>query len=58
MARLEDLIKDITDLSLRNQIAAEVGKLKARKKFGESLRDKLIKVTDLKHLAELYEQHG
>lgn len=34
MARIEDLIKDIADPSLRNQIAGEVGKLKAQKKFG------------------------
>ena len=24
----------------------------------ESVREKVLKVTDLKHLAELYEQHG
>ena len=34
MARLEDLIKDISDSRLRNQIAAEVSNLKSRKKFG------------------------
>jgi len=31
MARLEDLIKDIADPRLRNQIAGEVGTLKASK---------------------------
>ena len=34
MAQLEDLIQDIADPRLRAQIASEVGKLKARKKFG------------------------
>ena len=34
MAQLEDLIRDIADPRLRAQIASEVGKLKARKKFG------------------------
>lgn len=34
MARLEDLINDIADPRLRNQIATEVARLKARKKFG------------------------
>jgi hypothetical protein len=126
MAQLEDLINEIADARLRGQIAAEVGKLKARKKFGrgalpaalrrsraegdnreagrsghqlpgaaekaaglanfgrrhagafgrieairveqgriqrlrlhqESVRDKVLKVTDLRHLAELYAQHG
>ena len=33
MAQLEDLIQDIVDPRLRAQIASEVGKLKARKKF-------------------------
>lgn len=47
MARLEDLIKDIADLSLRNQIAAEVGKLKARKKFGLVFEQHLPEVVQL-----------
>lgn len=34
MARFEDLIKDIADPRLRDQIAAELNKLKARKRFG------------------------
>src|SRR5437773_1701037 len=34
MARLEDLIKDIADQRLREQVAGEVAKLKAKKKFG------------------------
>jgi len=44
MARLEDLIKDIADASLRNQIAAEVGKLKSRKKFGLVFEEHLPEV--------------
>src|SRR5664280_2592896 len=44
MARLEDLIKDIADTSLRNQIAGEVGKLKARKKFGLVFEEHLPEV--------------
>lgn len=44
MARLEDLIKDIADASLRNQIAGEVGKLKARKKFGLVFEEHLPEV--------------
>ena len=51
MARLEDLIKDIADLSLRNQIAAEVGKLKARKKFGLVFEQHLPEVVQLPGLA-------
>jgi adenine-specific DNA-methyltransferase len=34
MARIEELIRDIADPRLRNQIATEISKLKARKKFG------------------------
>jgi len=44
MARLEDLIKDIADPSLRIQIAGEVGKLKARKKFGLVFEEHLPEV--------------
>ncbi len=47
MARLEDLIKDIADPSLRNQIAGEVGKLKARKKFGLVFEQHLPEVAQL-----------
>ena len=47
MARLEDLIKDIADARLRNQIAAEVGKLKARKKFGLVFEQHLPEVVQL-----------
>ena len=47
MARLEDLINDIADPSLRNQIAGEVGKLKARKKFGLVFEEHLPEVVQL-----------
>lgn len=47
MARLEDLIKDIADPSLRNQIAGEVGKLKARKKFGLVFEEHLPEIVRL-----------
>jgi hypothetical protein len=56
MARLEDLIKDIADLRLRNQIAAEVGKLKARKKFGLVFEQHLPEVVLLPGLAEQFRQ--
>src|SRR5450756_1048724 len=49
--RLEDLIKDIADPSLRNQIAGEVGKLKARKKFGLVFEERLPEVVQLPGLA-------
>src|ERR1700686_3668545 len=51
MARIEDLIKDIADASLRNQIAVEVGKLKARKKFGLVFEEHLPEVVQLPGLA-------
>jgi adenine-specific DNA-methyltransferase len=51
MARLEDLIKDIADPSLRNQIAGEVGRLKARKKFGLVFEEHLPEVVQLPGLA-------
>ena len=47
MARLEDLIKDIADPRLRNQIAVEVGKLKARKKFGLVFEQHLPEIVQL-----------
>jgi adenine-specific DNA-methyltransferase len=47
MARLEDLIKDIADTRLRSQIAAEVGKLKARKKFGLVFEQHLPEIVQL-----------
>lgn len=47
MARLEDLIKDIANPSLRTEIAAEVGKLKARKKFGLVFEEHLPEVVQL-----------
>jgi adenine-specific DNA-methyltransferase len=51
MARLEDLINDIANPSLRNQIAGEVGKLKARKKFGLVFEEHLPEVVQLPGLA-------
>jgi len=51
MARLEDLIKDVADPLLRNQIAGEVGKLKARKKFGLVFEQHLPEVVQLPGLA-------
>jgi len=47
MARLEDLIKDIADARLRTQIASEVGKLKARKKFGLVFEQHLPEIVQL-----------
>lgn len=47
MAQLEDLIKEIADPRLRNQIAAEVGKLKARKKFGLVFEQHLPEIAQL-----------
>lgn len=47
MARLEDLIKDIADAQLRTLIAAEVGKLKARKTFGLVFEQHLPEIVQL-----------
>ena len=51
MARLEDLINDIADPSLRIQIAGEVSKLKARKKFGLVFEEHLPEVVQLPGMA-------
>ena len=51
MARLEDLIKDIADPLLRCQIAEEMGKLKARMKFGLVFEQHLPEVVQLPGLA-------
>ncbi len=51
MALLEDLIKDIADTRLRNQIAGEVSKLKARKKFGLVFEQHLPEIVQLPGLA-------
>ncbi|MCX7015970.1 MAG: DNA methyltransferase [Candidatus Sumerlaeota bacterium] len=51
MARLEDLIKDIADPRLRAQIAGEVAKLKAKKKFGLVFEEHLPEVMELPGLA-------
>src|SRR5438876_976061 len=47
MARLEDLVKEIGDSSLRNLIAREVSKLKARKKFGLVFEQHLPEIVQL-----------
>jgi hypothetical protein len=39
-------------------IRIEKGQIQRLRLHQESVRDKVLKVTDLKHLAELYEQHG
>jgi adenine-specific DNA-methyltransferase len=51
MARLEDLIKDVADPRLRNQIATELSKLKARKKFGLVFEEHLPEVVELPGLS-------
>jgi hypothetical protein len=51
MALLEDLIKDIADPRLRIQIATELGKLKARKKFGLVFEEHLPEIVQLPGLA-------
>jgi len=51
MALIEDLIKDIADPRLRIQIAGELGKLKARKKFGLVFEEHLPEVVQLLGLA-------
>jgi len=39
-------------------IRIEKGQIQRLRLHQETVRDKVLKVTDLKHLAELYEQHG
>jgi adenine-specific DNA-methyltransferase len=51
MALLEDLIKNIADPCLRSQIAGEVSKLKARKKFGLVFEEHLPEIVQLPGLA-------
>ena len=51
MALLEDLIENIADPRLRIQIAAELGKLKARKKFGLVFEEHLPEVLQLPGLS-------
>ena len=51
MALLEDLIRDIADQRLRIQIATELGKLKARKKFGLVFEEHLPEIVQLPGLA-------
>lgn len=51
MARLEDLIKDIADPRLRAQVAGEVAKLKAKKKFGLVFEEHLPEVVELSGMA-------
>src|SRR5260370_527172 len=47
MALLEELIQDITDPRLRIEIAGELGKVKARKKFGLMFEEHLPEVVQL-----------
>src|SRR5688572_11816297 len=47
MARLEDLIKDIADPRLREQVAGELAKLKAKKTFGLVFEEHLPEVVQL-----------
>jgi adenine-specific DNA-methyltransferase len=51
MAAVEDLIKQIADPRLREQIAGEVAKLKAKKKFGLVFEEHLPEVVQLHGLA-------
>lgn len=39
-------------------IRIEKGRIERLQLHQESIRDKVVGVTDLKHLAELYDQHG
>jgi len=45
-------------LSRHEIIRVVKGQLERLRLHQESVRDKVLKVTDLKHLAELYGQHG
>ena len=51
MARLEELIEEIADQRLREQIAGEVAKMKAKKKFGLVFEEHLPEVAQLPGLA-------
>lgn len=51
MARIEDLVKDIGDQRLRDQIATELAKLKAKKKFGLVFEEHLPEIVQLPGLA-------
>jgi adenine-specific DNA-methyltransferase len=51
MARLEDLINNIRDSFLRNQIAEEVGNLKAKTQFGLVFEEHIPEVVQLLSLA-------
>ena len=50
MAQLEDLVREISDPRLRNQIAADVRQLKARKKFGLVFEEHLPEIVELPSL--------
>lgn len=50
MAQLEDLVREISDPRLRDQIAAEVRQLKARKKFGLVFEEHLPEIVELPSL--------
>ncbi len=51
MALIEELIKTIADPRLRDQVAGEVAKLKAKKKFGLVFEEHLPEVVQLPGLA-------
>lgn len=51
MARLDDLIQDVADQRLRDQIAAELAKLKVRKTFGLVFEEHLPEVVVLPDMA-------
>jgi len=51
MAAIEDLIKQIADPRLRDQLAAEVAKLKAKKTFGLVFEDHLPELLPLPNVA-------
>jgi len=55
MALIEELIKTIADPRLRDQVAGEVAKLKAKKKFGLVFEEfGSVRCADHSH----HEQHG
>jgi adenine-specific DNA-methyltransferase len=50
MARLEDLVESIADALLRSQIAREIARLKAKKKFGLVFEEHLPEIAQLPSL--------
>ena len=51
MAAIEDLIKQIADTRLRDQLAAEVARLKSQKKFGLVFEEHLPELLRLPGMA-------